>query len=54
MSEYNYSYNGKFLLSRASSKTNYQIWMPIYRFESTGRLPKILFTDFTCEHGETY
>ena len=54
MSESNFSHNGKFLLSRASSKTNYQIWMPIYRFELTGQLPEILFTDFTCAHGETY
>lgn len=48
------TYIGKFILSRASKKNNYKIWIPIYRFELTGKLPKKLFTDFTCAHGEHY
>lgn len=48
----NSTYIGKFVLSRAVTGSNY--WIPIYRFELTGKLPEKLFTDFTCEHGKNY
>ena len=49
------SYSGKFLLSRACEKNNYATWLPIFTFELVGSLPStLLFTDFTCEQGETY
>ena len=49
------SYVGKYVLSRASAKDNYTVWLPIYNFELVGGLPKdALFIDFTCAQGETY
>ena len=46
---------GSFLLSRSSAAEKYSIWTKIYSFNLTGQLPEgPIFTDYTCEHGETY
>lgn len=47
--------SGSFILSRSSSSENFTIWTRLYTFHLTGQLPEgIIFSDYTCEHGQTY
>ena len=50
------SVNGKFIISRASSKDNYKSWYEITRFVMNSESPtkQLVFKDFTIEHGYTY
>lgn len=55
--QYQSSINGNFIISRASSKTNFSVWNEITRFNFNrnmiGKNTKI-FRDYTIEHGCTY
>lgn len=46
--------NGKFILSRASSKDNFISWNEIMRFTITGMTKKEIWKDFTIEYGIRY
>lgn len=47
--------SGAFILSRASSDTNFSIWTVVHDFRLKGQLPSsFLFKDFTIEQGVTY
>ena len=47
--------SGAFILTRASSDTEFKIWTVINDFRLMGQLPSsFLFKDYTIEHGVTY
>lgn len=49
------AFSGSFIVSRASSDTNFNVWTTVHDFKLKGQLPSsFIFRDFTIEQGVVY